>query len=841
MPRNKSRQALHHPPMGWVADQHTATSQRYPDVYQELNPGKLLSFEQANDNTLLILSKNSIKIRIQVWADRIWRVSYARENFKQQTSYALSPDFKAKSVTLSVEETKGQLKISSDTLVCKVDKKSCLISFYTRKGNKKILKEATPYMERSSILTGTHHLQLSFETQTKEVFYGLGDKSWDLNLRGQNFVNWNSDAFGYNKERDPLYRTIPFYYGVNKEHAYGLFLHNSGRSHFDFDSQKESVTRIWSEVGEMDYFFCYGPNLDEVAQQYHSMTGKPELPPLWALGFHQCRWSYYPEARVRKLAETFRDLKIPCDAIYLDIDYMDGYRCFTVNKEYFPQLGNMIRDLEQDGFQTVVMIDPGIKVDEDYHVYQQGIEKDYFCRRSTGELMVGPVWPPECVWPDYTRQDVREWWGELYRGLYEEDSVSGFWNDMNEPAVFKVNSLTFPDHVMHDQDGHPTDHREVHNVYGMLMSQGTYEGLKAIKPEKRPFVLTRATFSGGQRFAAVWTGDNVASWDHLRLANRQCQRLSISGFSLVGTDIGGFVDQPSPELLIRWLQLGIFHPVFRVHSMGNNIDGAAEADAEQIKLSEAELRLDQEPWVFGEPYTSLAREAIEFRYQLLPYLYTSVYENVTSGIPVIRSLAFVDQANEKSLSRENEFMLGQHLLVSPVTREKAKIQYTYLPSGTWYDYYTGVAHEGQSMRRQGVKINTIPLFVRAGGIIPIYPVQQYTNELNISEVELRAYYGKQEVSSQFYHDKGEGYDYQKEDFGLHSFTTKSTDSSYTIAQKIKGKYRGNLEVFEIKIFGLPFQPETLHIDGEQINIIDKEGSAYVVVVPADFKEMVLGR
>ncbi|WP_020535738.1 glycoside hydrolase family 31 protein [Lewinella cohaerens] len=835
MARKTKKRAPFDPAPHLVADTATETSQRYPDVFQIKQINKVIKYQKIDDNTLEITTEGEIKLRVELWTDTTWRVRYAVEKFSTQPSYALHPDREPKSVDFTVKEDKQQIFIISASVSCRIQKKDCRISFHTKDGKKTILEEQEPYLQRATILDGTDHLRVSFKAPKEEVFYGLGDKSWSLNLRGRSFDNWNSDAFGYHKEKDPLYRAVPFYYGLQNDQAYGIFLHNTWRTHFDFASQKDETVRMWAEGGEIDYFFCYGPELNQVAQSYHQLTGTPELPPLWALGFHQCRWSYYPEARVRKLADTFRELQIPCDAIYLDIDYMDGYRCFTWNQDYFPKPGEMIRDIAEQGFQTVVMIDPGIRVDEDYHVYKQGVEKDYFCRRANGELMRGPVWPADCVWPDYTRADVREWWGELYRELYEDNSISGFWNDMNEPAVFKVNSLTFPDHVMHDNDGHPSDHKPVHNIYGQQMSRGTYDGLKSIKPEKRPFVLTRASFSGGQRYAAVWTGDNVASWEHLELANRQCQRLSISGFSLVGTDIGGFVNQPSPELLIRWLQLGIFHPVFRVHSMGNNIDGAAEADADAIKASEATLRLDQEPWVFGEPYTSQARTAIEFRYRLLPYLYTSVYQNVTQGTPVLRSLAFEDQTDKKAQKRENEFMLGDHLLVSPVVKPGVKSHNTYLPSGDWVNYYNGNHYAGPRNHRQSVKEDTIPLYVRGGAIIPNYPVQQYVYELNIETVELRAYYGKNKIESSFYQDAGEGYEHEKGQYRHHKYTTSSGKNSFLIKQKTEGKYEGDLSAFEIKLFGLPFEPQQLLIDGVAIQVIDKEGDAYVIVAPSDFK------
>lgn len=824
------------PAQDWVADSHTETSQRYPNVYHDFAPGAVASHSPQGDQTLAIRTTGGMTLLVHWGAPKVWRIRYAKATPVPQ-SYALAPDYAPVPTKATIVETDEWLDINTESVTCRIYKADCRVAFLDAATHSVILQESAPHHERATLLDGTNQVMASFEAPKSEVYFGLGDKSWNLNLRGRHFNNWNSDAFGFHKELDPLYRAIPFYYGVREGRAYGVFFHNTWRTHFDFDSHRDQTVRMWAEGGEMDYYFCYGPSLDEVATAYHTLTGKPELPPLWTLGFHQCRWSYYPESRVRQLAQTFRDLEIPCDAIYLDIDYMDGYRCFTWNKDYFPDPKRMIGDLAEQGFQTIVMIDPGIRVDEDYPVYTTGIEQDVFCRRTSGELMRGPVWPPDCVWPDYTRHDVRQWWGQLYRGLYNEQGVAGFWNDMNEPAVFKVHHLTFPDAVMHGNDGHPADHRSAHNIYGQQMSRGTFEGLKALQPTKRPFVLTRATFSGGQRYAAVWTGDNVASWDHLRMANRQCQRLSISGFSLVGTDIGGFVDQPTGELMVRWLQLGVFHPVFRVHSMGNNVDGASEADWDAIKAAESTNRLDQEPWVFGEPYTAQAREAISFRYKLLPYLYSTLYQHTLTGLPVIRSLSFADSTDAKALKREQEFLLGQHLLVSPVMEAGAASHTTYLPQGDWCDYYTGKLHAGGRTHRQRVTPNSIPLYVRAGAVLPNYPVQQHVHEQPIDAAELRAYFGKPTTESQLYRDAGDGYGYQQGDYALHTFTTEGSDAHFAITQTTTGRYTGDLEVFEIKLFNLPARPEQLWIDGEAIQVIDEEAHAYVVVAPADYQRV----
>ncbi|MCO6492342.1 MAG: DUF4968 domain-containing protein, partial [Phaeodactylibacter sp.] len=557
-----------------VKDEETETGKRYPDIYHEYRPGAAVMQYQEKGDIFVYESENGVALKIEVLSDHILRFRYAPEGrFERDFSYALDPAARRTLPRVTIGGDETHFFIYTQKVRCRISKQGLRVSLYDAESQKLICEDAEPFYCRRTIMKGTDRVKVSKKAPAGEAYFGLGDKTGPANLRGQKLQNWNTDSFSFKKGQDPLYRSIPFYYAVAGGLGYGIFLNNTYRTHFDFDSGQQGTASFRADGGEMDYYFIYGPALMDVARRYAWLTGRPELPPLWALGFHQCRWSYYPESRVMELAQEFRSREIPCDAIYLDIDYMDGYRCFTWNREYFPDPAGMIATLREQGFRTVVMIDPGIRVDPEYEVYKDGLEKDAFAYRSTGELMRGPVWPPDCVFPDYTRPDVREWWGGLYKGLYVEDGVSGFWNDMNEPAVFKVEGATCPDNVLHHYEGAPCDHRKAHNIYGQQMSRATYEGLKRLRPDKRPFVLTRATFSGGQRFASVWTGDNAATWEHLRLANLQCQRLSASGFSFVGTDIGGFDKQPDGELFIRWLQLAVFHPLFRVHSMGNNIDG----------------------------------------------------------------------------------------------------------------------------------------------------------------------------------------------------------------------------------------------------------------------------
>lgn len=873
----------------------TDATGRYPDVYEQYLPGQITNVRQEG-NTFLFTTDNRVILKVEVLSEKIIRFRYTHQRkFERDFSYAIDPNFESTDVSVSFSEQKDHFFIRTQRINCQIFKKQALVKLLD-KNNNLICEDAKPYSALSTLLNGLSEVRISHKAHEEEHYFGLGDKSSKLDLRGQKKENWNTDAFAYGADRDPLYRSIPFYFGLHQNIGYGIFFDNSYCTHFDFDSQEEGITSFYAEGGEINYYFIYGPELMSVAQQYTKITGCPELPPLWSLGFHQCRWSYFPESRVREIANEFRNREIPCDAIYLDIDYMDGYRCFTWNHDYFPDPKEMITDLANQGFQTVVMIDPGLKVDEDYWVYQSGLENEAYCNRTTGEMMIGPVWPPACVFPDYTRPDVRAWWGKLYKKLYVDQGISGFWNDMNEPAMFKVDRATFPDAVLHDYEGEQTDHRKAHNIYGLQMSRATVEGLQELRPNKRPFLVTRATYSGGQRFAAVWTGDNVASWEHLHIANTQCQRLSASGFSFVGSDIGGFAGTPTGELMVRWMQLGIFHPFYRIHSMGNNVDGASETSQDEVLEKERLNRLDQEPWVFGEKYEALIKEAIEFRYRLLPYIYSSFWQNVNDGTPMIRSLVFYDQTDAKNYELESQFLFGDHLLVCPVEQastlegfirpeeeeveELAKIsektseeeilsskldseeitneeveksekkateslvpiteQTIYLPKGTWYDFHNADQYEGKQKVTLPVDLAKIPIFARAGAAIPLYPVQQYVNEKEIEQVELRIFHINGECKTQFYEDAGEGYAYQDGGYSLKTFEVAGDEQSLTLSRQQEGIYEESYGTYRFCVYGLPFEVGSCQIDGRDVSFERIEGSKHIeVTLKKSFKKLLL--
>ena len=816
-------------------------TQRYDDVYYEHHLGKVQSVTKGKESgSFLVSGSDRIWLRLQFTSPEVVRIQYALDELGPDFSYAIDPEFEPTKLSVKKSEDKKAFHLSSKVLKVSIAKKDGQLTIRELAGNKIVHQQAAPFQARTTLLKGLEQVRFQFKALKDEAFYGLGDKSGDTDLRGRQYENWCTDSFGYGNHSDALYRAIPFFYGLRRGMAYGCYLDNSYRTHFDFDSYKDDTVTVWADGGDFNYYFIYGPELDSVAKRYHELTGLPEMPPLWAMGFHQCRWSYYPESRVRELADEFREKQFPCDAIYLDIDYMDGYRCFTWNKEYFPNPKQLVKDLRKSNFHTVVMIDPGIRVDPDYHVYKTGIEKDVFCRRPDGRLMTGPVWPPNCVWPDYTKPEVRDWWGPLYKELYNKQGISGFWNDMNEPAVFKVHQMTFPEDVRHDYEGYGSDHAKAHNIYGMQMSRATYDGLKDLQPKKRPFLLCRASFSGGQRYAALWTGDNVASWEHLRLANSQCLRLSISGYSFVGTDIGGFVDEPTGELMVRWLQLGAFHPVMRVHSMGNNSDGAAEAEAEEVKKAEKLNRQDQEPWVYGEPYTTHAREAINLRYRLLPYLYTAFRQHLNTGRPLLRNLFFLDQQDPNCRKYGDQFMVGDDLLVCPVMKPKTRTMTIYLPKGEWYDYWTNKLHKGGQKVKLRIKPNQIPIFVRAGAVLPqVDSSPQSTAELLKTKALQLDIYAAAKGGSNLYLDAGEGYAYQEDGYQEIQYSFKlDASKGMAIKRKASGSYKTAFKRIQLNIHGFSKTVKSVKAGREKLAFSQKDGTLQCEL-PFDFRQLQL--
>ena len=546
-----------------------------------------------------------------------------------------------------------------------------------------------------------------------DAVYGLGEKGGRLNRRGRDFTLWNTDVLNEHAtaefraglaaddpradmtsvEFDPYYVNIPFFHHRSAESGSvaGSFVDNGYRGEYAFSQDDEY--RIGFHGGQWVEYVFAGPAMASVIDRYTWLTGRASLPPLWALGYHHCRWHAYKQQDIEVIARRYRDDEFPCDAIWLDIDYMDGYRVFTWDPERYPDPAGMLKGLANQGYRAITIIDPGVKHDPGYEVYDDGLEKDVFCRTEGGDTYIGQVWPGNTVFPDFATPEARAWWGEL-NAKHVESGLAGIWNDMNEPATGEIP----PEAMLFDRGR--AAHERFHNQYAMLMAMGTLEGLRAAQPEARTFILSRAGFAGIQRYAANWMGDNQARWDHLWVSMPMACGFGLSGQPFVGADIGGFQGDTNAELFLRWMQMGALTPFCRNHSETDNID--------------------QYPWSFGEEVHARAREAVRLRYRLMPYVYSAFVRASQTGEPVQRPLVLDYQDDPAVVDLDDQYLFGRDLLVAPVYEAGTTSRTVYLPEGHWYDWYTGELHEGRQTITVDTPLDKIPLFARAGAAIPMW-------------------------------------------------------------------------------------------------------------------------
>ena len=792
---------------------------RDAEVAADFVPGMVRTVSRPEPGVVELLTDNQVLLRIHVIEAGMLRFRFSAEGrFENDFSYATDPAFQPEIPAHEVIEFGDGVAIRTELLSVRIARNGLKTIISDAHTGKILCADEKGFHWHDNKTFGGEVVKMSKSYQQGEHFYGLGDKSCDLNLRGRRFTLWGSDTYAYGPNTDPLYKNIPFYIGMHRGGCYGMFLDNTFRSNFDFGADQPNRIVFGAEGGEMNYYFFHGHTPLDVVRGYTRLTGRPGMPPLWTLGYHQCKWSYYPDAAFRAIGDGFRKRSIPCDALYLDIDYMDGYRCFTWDAERFPDPKKLVNDLESDGFKLVVIIDPGLKIDPGYSVWQDGIANDVYCRRQDGNLFKGSVWPGLCHFPDFTRPDVREWWAEQFKELIDDVGVRGVWNDMNEPAVFEEG--TFPHDVRHDYDGHPCSHRKAHNIYGMQMVRGTQEGLRRFGGGKRPFSITRSAYAGTQRFACAWTGDNVASWEHLHLASLQCQRLAISGMSFVGSDVGGFIETPSPELYLRWVQMAVFHPFFRTHSSGDHGD--------------------QEPWSFGEDTTSLVKEAIELRYRLLPVIYTTFRQYVTDCTPMLRPLPLVAHDDPDAYWRSAEFYFGDHLLVIPMTREGEDGRFLYIPDGDWFSYHDDT--KPKSVRKDiwvDCPLNRIPVFVHAGAVLPHWPLQQYVGEIEHPEPELHTWHKTGKETSQWYEDAGDGEAWREGEYRESTFQVSGTETTLTLERTWEGTWLPGYTRLHLVLRGLPagWEALSLEADGKPTDFKTDASGRPVAILSPDFRSL----
>ncbi|NMG05483.1 glycoside hydrolase family 31 protein [Brasilonema sp. UFV-L1] len=698
------------------------------------------------------------RLAISVLAPNLIRVKMSPHGeFMPRRSWAVTlDDTEWAVIPFKVNETNEIVEIETEQIRVCIQRQNCHVACFDKTGR--------PFAQDADIGMGYRMGAVSAwkRIEAEEHFYGFGERTGFLDKLSEVKTNWTVDALDYGSLTDEMYLAIPFFIALRPDLAYGIFFNTTFWSQFDIGAEKPGLWKMETRGGELDYYIIYGPEPAKILHTYTQLTGRMSLPPKWALGYHQCRWSYDSEIVVQQLAQEFRERRIPCDVIHLDIDYMRGYRVFTWNHKRFPNPAKLITDLAQAGFKSVTMIDSGVKYDPeaDYHVFDQGIENDYFVRHANGQLFHGYVWPEKSVFPDFLRSDVRQWWGDLQKSL-TEIGIAGIWNDMNEPAIDDRpfgdggNKIWFPLDAPQGGGGENnsklgvspssssseerTTHAEVHNLYGLSMVKASAQGLQRLRPNQRSFVLTRSGFAGVQRWSSVWMGDNQSLWEHLEMSLPMLCNMGLSGVAFVGCDIGGFAGNATAELFARWMQVGMLYPFMRGHS--------------------AMTTARHEPWAFGERTENICREYINLRYQLLPYIYSLFWEAATTGAPILRPLLYHFPNDPKTYTLYDQLLLGPFLMAAPIYRPGIEYRAVYLPAGTWYDWWTGESYCGPVHILAHAPLEKMPLYIRAGAIIPMQSVMQYVDEHPLEQLSLRVFSGTGEFT--LYEDDGCTFEYQK--------------------------------------------------------------------------------
>jgi alpha-glucosidase len=761
----------------------------------------------------------------------------------EDASWAVVPEAHRSTAPVTIDDTANTIALHTAAIKAELSRTDATLNLHDATG-RTLLHDA-----HAVCFTG-HAFRVSETMPTDEHYFALGDKTGPFDRRGQAFELWNTDAYRFQESTDPLYKAIPFFMTFRAGAAAGVFLDNTWRSSFDFGKDAQDIYSFGAVDGPLDYYIFAGPTPRDVIEQYTWLTGRPPLPPLWMLGYQQSRYTYAPEQRLIDVATRLRSEHIPADAVYLDIGFQDKNRPFTVDTAAFPDFAGTVARLKQMNLKLVVITDLHIAKlpNANYTPYDTGVAQNQFVHNPDGSVFTGIVWPGPAVFPDFTRAATREWWGSLYQ-QFAHDGVAGFWNDMNEPSVFNTPNKTMPLDVVHriasDTFAPRTaTHAEIHNVYGMENSRATFDGLRKLSPDERPFVLTRATFAGGQRYAATWTGDDSSTWNHLRMTAPMLKNLGLSGFSFVGADVGGFAGTPPPDLLTRWLEVAAFQPIDRDHSEAGTGDQEPWADTGS----------DLDP--NGLDQLALRRRFIEERYRLMPYLYTLADETSRSGLPIMRPV-FLDYPRaatdghpiDTDPSTGGEFLLGHDLLVAPSPYPEEPDGYVVeLPTRDWYDYWTGKRLPPSTPAKPAVdgvppsgadlvplttkvrpELSTLPVFVRGGAILPMTPLTQSTAETRQGPLTLRLYAGP-DCRGSLYLDDGHTYAYTHGDSLRMSFTCNITSDALTFNITEQGSYKPWWKDIRLEIYGWQPHTNTATLDNTTLTV-EHSGEVAILTLP----------
>jgi alpha-glucosidase len=645
------------------------------------------------------------------------------------------------------------------------------IRFATLDGT--IIREDLPPVFRGSEI---HHRSL---LEPDDAIFGLGERSSSLNLRGGKYSMWNTDPRGSHEPgTDPLYLCMPVYLTINRHKSSFVFYENSYPGTFTFTE----TTEVYFSGGMLRYYFTSG-SLERIYHLYAILTGMPPLPPKWALGYHQSHWGYRSASEIRQVINGFKEKDIPISAIHLDIDYMKDFKIFTIDDNRFPNLGKMVEELNKAGIEVVAIIDPGIKADRKNPLYNESLARDLLCTLPNGKVMVGVVWPGSSVFPDFTNPEARTWWASQYKGLMDL-GVSGIWHDMNEPTSFTAwGQPTLPESVLHDFEGRKGNHYEAHNLYGLLMCRAGYDAFLQFRPNIRPWILTRSGWAGIQRYAWSWTADTKTCWQNLHQSLVTILGLSLSGQPFSGSDIGGFNQDTTPELYLRWMQLSTFLPFFRTHS--------------------SITTKSREPWIFGEPTLSIVRDFIKLRYAMLPYIYTLAWTASQNGTPVVRPFFWESATDPLCYDVDDVFFLGNDIFIAPIFEERATTRSFQLPDGRWYDYWDHSIMEGPGSATVQANLKTIPILVREMCILPT----THNGELLLTFFAPARHSFTEPIIKEhpLYSDNGIAPIANVDDWRLDTFTISIQNQTIIIERTEEGRYAFPYVQIYLQVIGLSAQ------------------------------------
>jgi len=749
------------------------------------------------DHVVHFSTSDNEDVQISVLAPAIVQIRISGLDSRMNPSYAVVQqglmDFN------KMIKSDKEITLLTDSLKIVVQKKPLRIDFFNSRGEWLDGDEPSlGFSRQGNEITSYRKLT------NDEKFIGLGEKTGPLNRREQSYVNWNTDAPGYGMGADPLYSTLPYFIGIHSKRVFGIFFDNSHKSFFNFGGSTDGKMYFFgAEGGFMNYYFFGASTVAGQIKDYTWLTGRMEMPPLWSLGYQQCRYSYMSQQQLLSVAARMRQDSIPCDVIYCDIDYMNGYRIFTWNPDTYANPKALTDSLKAKGMHLVTIIDPGIKIDSNgYQPYLTGLKNHYFVHYPGGKPYTGSVWAGRSHFPDFTRDSVRKWWGMNFKVL-TDNGVTGFWNDMNEPATWGQN---IPPLVEFGEAKNSVTLKEARNIYGMQMARATFEGTRTLMNNNRPFVLTRAAYSGIQRYSAIWTGDNNSTNEHMLLAYRLINSMGLAGVPFDGVDIGGFIGNPTPELMVRWMSLGAYTPLFRSHTAKGNTS--------------------HEPWAWGEDNEILMRHSIQTRYRLLPYLYSAFFEASETGIPINRSLA-IDYTHDNEVYNttfENEFLFGPYMLVAPVSSSD-KVEQVYLPAGTWYRFGNDEKSEGNKVIWAVSPLNDLPVFIKESAIIPMQNVVQSTADKGDGVMHLNIWYGNMPSNFNYYEDDGLSYRNKQGDYYKRVISFNPHGRDITM-QNVQGNYASRFHSVKLILHG--FSTGSKYTVNGQSEKIVENGSVQIV-------------